>query len=137
LDVQGSQPGQPVKLRTEAPADQITVESPTGVRTQVQRESQNLFVFGRAEELGVYTVREGSEREAGQHFAINLFDSRESDLVPREVIDIPYIEKNSDQVGVRASLPEPSRKELWKLLLIVGLLVLIFEWYVYNKRVYF
>ena len=136
LAVQGSQPGQPVKLRTEAAADQITVQSPTGISTQVQRESQNSFVFTRAEELGVYTVREGAEREAGQHFAINLFDSRESDLVPREVIDIPYFDEKTEQVGVHASMAEPSRKEMWKWLLIVGLLVLVFEWYVYNRRVY-
>ena len=136
LAVQGSQPGQPVKLRTEAVADQITVESPTGVRTRVQRESQSTFVFTRAEELGVYTVREGTEREAGQHFAINLFDSRESDLVPREVIDIPYFDESTEQVGVHASLAEPGRKELWKWFLIFGLVVLVFEWYVYNRRVY-
>ncbi|MEX0818325.1 MAG: VWA domain-containing protein, partial [Pirellulaceae bacterium] len=129
LDVVGSQPGQPVKLRTETPAEQITVESPAGVRTRVQRESQNSFVFSRAEELGVYTVREGSDREVGQHFAINLFDSRESDLVPREMIDIPYFDEATEQVGLHASLAEPSRKELWKLLLIAGLLVLVFEWY--------
>lgn len=148
LDVTGSRPGQPVKLRTDAPAEQITVESPVGVRTKIQRESQNLFVFTRADELGVYTVREGSEREAGQHFAINLFDSRESDLVPREVIELPYVEKqeppgdgtgaseDNSRVGVHASIAEPSRKEMWKLLLIIGLLVLVFEWYVYNRRVY-
>jgi predicted component of type VI protein secretion system len=86
--------------------------------------------------LGVYTVREGAELEAGQHFAINLFDSRESDLVPREVIDIPYFDEKTEQVGLHASLAEPSRKEIWKLLLIIGLLVLVFEWYVYNRRVY-
>ncbi len=136
LAVQGSQPGQPVKLRTEAAADQITVQSPTGISTKVQRENQNSFVFTRAEEVGVYTVREGAEREAGQHFAINLFDSRESDLVPREVIDIPYFDEKTEQVGVHASMAEPSRKEMWKWLLIVGLLVLVFEWYVYNRRVY-
>jgi hypothetical protein len=32
---------------------------------------------------------------------------------------------------------ERARKELWKWLLIGGLGVLIFEWYVYNRRVYF
>ncbi|MCA9144465.1 MAG: VWA domain-containing protein [Planctomycetaceae bacterium] len=136
LEVQGSQPGQPVKLRTEAPTEQIVVESPSGVRTKVQRESQNSFIFTRAEELGVYSVREGTDRETGQHFAINLFDSRESDLIPREVIDIPYFDEATEQVGVHASLAEPSRKEMWKLLLIVGLVVLVFEWYVYNRRVY-
>ncbi|MBC8354592.1 MAG: VWA domain-containing protein [Planctomycetes bacterium] len=136
LNVVGSRPGRPVELRTEAPTEQITVESPTGVRTKVQRESQNSFIFSRANELGVYTVREGSEREAGQHFSINLFDGRESDLVPREMIDIPYFDETTERVGVHASAAEPSRKEMWKLLLILGLLVLVFEWYVYNRRVY-
>jgi von Willebrand factor type A domain/Aerotolerance regulator N-terminal len=136
LAVKGSQPGQPIKLHTEVPAEQITVESPTGVHTKVPRESQNSFIFSHADELGVYVVREGSEREAGQHFAINLFDSRESDLVPREVIDIPYFDETTEQVGVHASIAEPSRKEMWKWLLIGGLIVLIFEWYVYNRRVY-
>ena len=136
LDVKSSHPGQPVKLRTEAPTDRINIESPSGVRTQVEREGRNSFVFSRAEELGVYAVREGSDREVGQHFAINLFDSRESDLVPREMIDIPYFDEKTKRVGVYASAAEPSRQELWKLLLIFGLLVLVFEWYVYNRRVY-
>jgi hypothetical protein len=136
LEVATSQPGLPVKLRTELPVEQISVESPVGRRTKIEREGQNSFVYSRTDELGVYTVREGSEREAGQHFAINLFDSRESDLVPREVLDIPYYDEEAQVVGVSATTEEPSRKELWKWLLIGGLVVLVFEWYVYNRRVY-
>lgn len=144
LDVMTSQPGRPVKLRTELPVDRITVESPTGIRSNVDREGQNSFIFTRTEELGVYTVSEGNERDEGQHFAINLFDSRESNLVPREKLDLPYVEDregsedddSEDRVGVFAATEEPSRKELWKWLLIGGLVVLVFEWYVYNRRVY-
>jgi len=136
LDVAATQPGRPVKLRTEVPTERISVESPSQVRTSVEREGQNTFVYPHTEELGVYTVREGSEREAGQHFAVNLFDSRESDLVPREVLDIPYVDEETQQVGIRAAGYEPSRRELWKVLLLLGLSVLLFEWYVYNRRVY-
>jgi hypothetical protein len=150
LGVATSRPGRPVKLRTEIPVDRISVESPSGTRTTVRREGQNEFIFSRTEELGVYTVREGSEREAGQHFAINLFDSLESDLLPREILAIPYYEEREgteeqtppdddeeeEKIGVRASTQEPARKEVWKWLLTGGLIVLVFEWYVYNRRVY-
>ena len=32
---------------------------------------------------------------------------------------------------------EPVRREFWKWLMLIGLAVLLFEWYVYNRRVYF
>jgi hypothetical protein len=31
---------------------------------------------------------------------------------------------------------EPARQELWKWLLGAGLVVLLCEWYIYNRRVY-
>jgi hypothetical protein len=34
------------------------------------------------------------------------------------------------------SIREPARREAWKLLLLLGLGVLLFEWYIYNRRVY-
>lgn len=136
LDVAASQPGRPVKLRTELPVEQISVQPPVGRTMTIDREGQNAFIYTRTEQLGVYTVREGSQREAGQHFAINLFDSRESNLVPREVLDIPYYDEEAEVVGIRATTEEPARKELWKWLLMGGLVVLVFEWYVYNRRVY-
>ncbi len=136
LDVSGSRPGDPVKLKAEVATEQITIESPLGTRTSAQRDGQNTFLFHRTDELGVYTVREGGDREAGQHFAINLFDSHESNLVPRDVLEIPYYNEDTQDLGVHASSLMASRQELWKPLLIVGLIVLLLEWYIYNRRVY-
>ena len=31
---------------------------------------------------------------------------------------------------------QTQRKEYWKWLLLLALLVLLFEWYIYNRRVY-
>jgi hypothetical protein len=31
---------------------------------------------------------------------------------------------------------EPARRDAWKLLVLAALAVLLFEWYIYNRRVY-
>ena len=123
-------PGQPSILRTAIPVDRVLVQSPRGDQFQVPRETTSTYIFGRTDELGVYDVREGSGTKVSQQFAVNLFDTRESDLGPRETLEIGYEEVQAQQ-GKQAA-----RQELWKWLLLVAIGVLIFEWYVYNRRVY-
>jgi hypothetical protein len=123
-------PGQPSILRTAIPVERVVVQSPRGDQFTVPREASNTYIFGRTDELGVYDVREGSGTKVGQQFAVNLYDSRESDLAPRETLAIGHEEVKAQQ-GKQAA-----RQELWKWLLLVALGVLVFEWYVYNRRVY-
>lgn len=125
------QPGSSITLRSLLPVERMRIDSPSGARFDVQREGQNAFVFTRTDELGIYAAREGGAREANQKFAVNLFDTRESDLKRRDNIEVEY-EKIAGQRG-----SEPTRRELWKWLLLLGLGILLFEWYVYNRRVYF
>ena len=61
---------------------------------------------------------------------MNLFDTIESDIRPTASIDPGY----EEIVGQRGW--ETKRRELWKYLLIAGLIVLLIEWYIYNRRVY-
>jgi von Willebrand factor type A domain/Aerotolerance regulator N-terminal len=123
-------PGAPAILRTATPVPKISVTSPRGDRFEVPRELQNTFIFTRTDELGVYEVREGSGQKVTQQIAVNLFDTRESDLTPAEKIDIGHEEVKAKQ-GQQAA-----RQELWKWLLLGAIGVLIFEWYIYNRRVY-
>ncbi len=123
-------PGQPLLLRTESLADRITVQRPDGQRMEVARQGANQFVITDTDQLGVYRVFEGRSTKPTRQFAVNLFDSRESDLRPR-----PKLELGHEEVPATAGL-QPARKEYWRWLLGVGLVVLIFEWYVYNRRVY-
>jgi hypothetical protein len=123
-------PGSPAVLRTATPVPRVSVTSPRGDRFDVPRELQNTFVVSRTDELGVYDVREGSGQKVNQQFAVNLFDTRESNLTPAEKIDIGHEEVQAKQ-GEQAA-----RQELWKWLLLGAIGVLIFEWYVYNRRVY-
>ena len=125
------QPGDPSILRSVANIDKIRVRLPSGTIDEVRREGQNNFVFTQTNEFGVYDVLEGTAKEPTQQFAVNLCDPRESDIRPAETLDIGY-----EKIKVATTMAS-ARQEYWKWLLFLGLAVLIFEWYVYNKRVYF
>ncbi len=124
------QPGQIVQIRSESPADRITVETPSGQRSPVARSQKSAFVFGGTEETGVYTVLEGGPQSVRQQFAVNLFDSIESNIRPLAEIQTEY-----EQIEGQAAI-ERTRREAWKPLLLAALVVLVLEWYVYNRRVY-
>jgi hypothetical protein len=123
-------PGEPAVLRTATPVTSVMVSSPRGDRFSVPRELQNTFIFGRTDELGIYEVREGSGQKVAQQFAVNLYDTRESDLTPADTLKL-------DNTDVKAQQDKQNaRQELWKWLLLGAIGVLIFEWYIYNRRVY-
>ena len=45
-------------------------------------------------------------------------------------IEIGFVDVAAQSPGM------PVRKELWKPLLVLALVVLVLEWYIYNRRVY-
>ncbi len=124
------QPGRPVQLSSQTPVDSLTIEAPDGQTVSIERASQLRFQFHGTDQLGVYRVFESGE--ITQRFAVNLFNPVESNVAPRPEgsIQIGYIDVKG-QVDW-----EPARKETWKFLLLLALAVLLFEWYIYNRRVY-
>ena len=67
-----------------------------------------------------------------QRFTVNLFDTLESNIAPAkdESIQIGHV-KVEGHAGY-----QPVRQETWKWLVLAGLVVLLLEWYIYNRRVY-
>jgi hypothetical protein len=124
-----SRPGQSVVLRTDA-AGPLVVLTPSHERIEVPRDRQGTYNFTQTDELGVYEAQSGGK--AIQRFVVNLFDSRESEIRARaeEKVKIGHVEVAGQ------SHWEPARRELWRFLLLVALGVLLFEWYIYNRRVY-
>jgi hypothetical protein len=125
-------PGGIYPIRTVLPVDHVTVKPPSGPALEVRREGLSAINFSQTDEIGVYEVREGSGTKLGQQFAVNLFDPRESDLKPAAVLPIGH-ERVQAEVS---SGTQRSKIDLWKWVLIVGLVLVLFEWYVYNQRVY-
>jgi hypothetical protein len=123
------QPGMAVDLRSES-AKELIVRSPSGQRSTLSRGPRNVFSFSDTRQLGAYDVLE--EDRPTQRFTVNLFDPMESDIRPREenTIRIGYVDVQGETAFA------PARFETWKYLLVVALGVLLFEWYIYNRRVY-
>lgn len=125
-----SQPGEPLALEGPPGVDEITVRTPQKEAVRVRRGNLGVFNFSGTNELGVYEVDEGDD--AVGHFAVNLFNAEESNIRPPE--------DNSVSIGhvdiAGQSVPRIARTQGWRWLLLAGLVVLIAEWYIYNRRVY-
>jgi hypothetical protein len=133
-------PGRPVELRIAGNAPELTVVDPAGKQFTVVRTAEDLFQFHETTRLGIYEVRRGNR--VIERFAVNLFDREESDvrLRPSQDAEGSTVTAEDIRIGnvdVTASVGRaPSRKEAWKLVLGCVLVVLVVEWYVYNRRVY-
>ncbi len=126
----GVQPGRPAVLKAPAPHANLRVRTPSAEKIDLQGDPSGKAVFAGTEELGVYEVQ--SDGTTLQPFVVNLFHAAESNIRPEKnpIIKIGYVEVEG-QSGW-----ETTRREIWKWLLGLGLVVLLLEWYIYNRRVY-
>ncbi len=106
-------------------AARLRVRTPGGREEELERGTRADVVFAGTGELGVYTAGAGNLR---QRFAVNLFDPAESDLCPRGEVGV-------GDLKVAAGETRRPPRDLWKLAVLGGLLALLTEWWVYNKRV--
>lgn len=133
-------PGKPIELRAPPSVAELTVLDPNGAPTTVARTDVGTFQFSGTDTPGIYSVRQGDQ--ITQRFAVNLFDRVEADIRVRPTQDadgqtVRPADIRIGHVDVAASVDRaPSRQEAWKTLLTVALVVLVVEWYIYNRRVY-
>lgn len=133
-------PGDVVELRVNSLAEQLEVKLPSGASRTIRAKQPGRLVFTETDQLGAYEVQDNGETV--KRFAVNLFDREESDvaLEVRQEGDDGVKEVNSIEIGyvdVDAQSPTaPVRRELWKPVLLMALVILVLEWYIYNRRVY-
>ena len=119
--------GRPPSVKTSS-GGKISVRIPGGKRIDLKESRPGRFNFTDTDELGIYEAFYGEKPFL--RFAVNLFDSTESHIAPRKAFEAgpTAVEGQSGW--------EDSRKEFWRWLVLAGLVVLLFEWYIYNRRVY-
>ena len=123
-------PGENIEIRTVVPYESITVEAPDQQRKSIRRGRQNTYQFTDSRDLGIYKVYEGDDRFVDQQFAVNLTSREESDLRVPDSLELGYEEVQAGQAL------ELGRQEYWKWLLMLSLIILGVEWYIYNRRIY-
>jgi hypothetical protein len=118
-------PGNPKILRPFGDVKEIRVRSPSGTTTTLERGMRAEFTYGNTTELGVYEATWGDQT---RRFAVNLFDPNESQIEPR-----PSVKIGETQVQAGPTRRQP--RELWRWAVVFGLLFLLVEWWIYNRRV--
>ena len=121
--------GDPLAIHPPLTADSVRVTLPDGSQQELPVEQQDM-VFGDTDQLGVYTldVLKNGVVTQSQSFTVNLFDTAESDITPKSTITLGQTTVTS---GVRQ---EVGQLEFWPVLALLGLLILLLEWYIYQRR---
>jgi hypothetical protein len=136
-------PGRNVVLHLEAGDVPVKVTGPDGqVLETLTRTPQGTYVFGKTEKTGIYHAR--WEPSGLLPFVVNQFDFRESDIAPRGLVPEGVPPDKADAYKIKIGFnpvagslrPRKSLNEWWKPLAVMALGVLLFEWYIYNRRVY-
>jgi hypothetical protein len=123
-------PGQVKRLQLGG-VPEIRVTRPDGTTDRLERGARADFALAGTDQLGLYVVRwddPGGQGAQSRRFAVNLFDPLESDLAPTQDVTV-------GEITVAAGGERKQPLDLWKWPVLAGLLVLVLEWWVYNKRV--
>jgi Ca-activated chloride channel homolog len=113
-------------LTPSTTAEQVIIVSPSN---QTFHLAADQTLFSQTEELGYYAVNSVSKESTKiEYFVVNLFDKSESDLYPREKLQI-----GSASISSTAS-KQVGFQELWKWLAGLALLILIIEWQVFHQK---
>lgn len=123
-------PGGTFQLRSEVQREEVTVVDPSRKTFAVRRNRQNLYEFTDTENVGIYQIYDGDDLI--RQFAVNLFSVEESNNAPQpeEKVRLGHVELAAGTAW------QPARRSIWKWLAMLGLVVLLMEWYIYNRRVY-
>lgn len=112
-------------------AEPITVTAPDGLSSRIQRGADGVYHFQETDRVGIYAYEVPASRTSEtRRFAVNLFDSNEGNLVP-----VTQLETTWNVVEAQAAV-QTKRYDAWHWFALLALVVLILEWYIYNRRVY-
>lgn len=106
----------------------LRFKTPSGKYLEAQVEKDGTVVLGTAEEVGVYELLETAELK--RRFPVALLSESESNLAPKKSLDFGEF-----QVRVEER-EEESARDLWWWFALAAFVVMMLEWYVYNRRVY-
>jgi hypothetical protein len=124
------QPGLPVQLILSNRFEKYQIVDPKGNIETIQRSGDGRFLYTKTDQLGVYEVRAEGLGEPVERFCVNLFSNRESNLkVGLE------LKTGAESIAATTNTIR-ARQETWRWLLLLAIGFLMFEWMVFNRRIF-
>lgn len=123
-----TRPGDAFDIPLPSGTTSATVTAPDNQKSTVTPDPSGVARFAGTSRVGVYSVTPAAE--GADRYAVNLEDAAESDIAPREDLKLADGVKVTVGEGIKTSTPE-----IWRWFLATALLILLTEWYIYNRRV--
>ena len=122
------QPGASVTILPGVFVQDVAVASPGGIVYTLPPNEDGL-IFAETGELGVYAVNFLKESaQSAEFFVVNLFNESESDIRPKDNIQLGRTKVNASQQE------KLGKQELWPWFALAALGVSVLEWWVYHRR---
>lgn len=132
-------PGAVLSDRLPAGARSPQLTEPNGSRHDLVPSTDGRIAYGPIDHTGLYTVSWLGAKAPGdvtrgartmRHYACTLADPDESNITPA-----PTLELASRIVQARTGDRAGATQRLWPWLVLAALLVVLVEWYIYNRKV--
>ena len=128
----GLVPGEAITLRLPAGSRDIDIVLPNGSRARVTADAEGNISWGPAVVAGLYRVEflvPGADARQTRLVAVNVSDAAESRIAPLAELNLG----NTSVQGI--SVASTRRGALWPWVLALGLLVVVVEWWYYQRQV--
>jgi len=103
----------------------LTVKKPDGDEVK-SRLQDGIFTFAETDIAGIYQV---IGKGIDEKFSVNLLNEAESDIKPIDKITISGQEEQVTDSSWTIN------RELWSIFILIAVILLAFEWWVYHRRV--
>lgn len=120
--------GSPIEIHALTDVTEARILTPDGGEQRLALDPLRPVYFAATNDAGPYEVERG---ENHRHYALNLLSREESSIHPADTLAL------GDLQVAAAQGPVTFNKELWRWLLLAGLVVLALEWWVYTRRAEF
>ncbi len=124
----GLQVAQTLQVYPLPDADSVRIKRPDGAATTL-KPGQGSMIYAETVIPGIYTVEvyKGANLIQQEAFAVNLFAPLESQISPATTISIGNV------AATAAQTKEIGQREYWPWIALLGLVILVVEWWVYQR----
>ena len=139
-ELASARPGGTLSPRLPAGARNVRVRIPNAPDMDLTPAPDGRVAFGPITRTGLYTLEWSGPAGArdtvdgtrvSRALAVNLLELAETDIRPKDTL--PFA---SGSVTAAAAGSADAPRRLWPWLLVFALVVMLFEWWVYNRKVY-
>ncbi len=119
------QSGTPIEFAAQDNESELSIKKPDGITSNIVVAPTHPVYYGDTALVGAYSVSQGESRYS---IAVNLSSIEESNIKPSDTLSFGRGTIQATQKPLRTT------REFWPILVLIALIILQFEWWIYSKR---